>query len=273
MKTWEGTVYKYQPKTTHLYVYLCTMEYIYLRCNRAGAEAFGEERSTWVKRLLVAPENCMEIVRTMKLEYDGISLELTKRNENHWKSNEKKEYDCTWTRDLTTGVYEVEVFRRPAQIVGDSPNIEQHVFDKKCKSSISKERDYSRCISDEDPKKMIAWEDPQHYDRIMKDLGTHTIKHIGDYILIESLLMGGIIQQEERGALGDNVQLDNGIVIKKKGDIDDTYKKLRHEFREYAKKVGTDVMAPIMEAHITAVLIQQNNDMIRDWERTCFVQK
>ena len=284
MKTWNGKVKKYQPKTTKFDVYLCTMKYITKRCN----EKFFEEIKEYTEEeVSMTGEQCIKMKRNLVAEYDGHTIQLHKVRESHWETKDGTGYSCTWLKDKTTSMYKASLTKYPAQIIGDSPTIEQHVFSTECSSHIPKGKNFTWCTTYTDSTKIIAWEDPKHNsagDAVFNDLGTHEIKQIGDYILIESLLMGGAIQRElgetsaraierERGEKYTVIQLDNGIVIEHLHAKINAYKQFKQTLKKYAKLVGSDVMAPILEGHLTSVIIEQKTAMIREWERTCFVQK
>ena len=164
------------------------------------------------------------------------------------------------------------MYRYPAQLVGDSTTIEQHVTDTRCSKYIPRKLKLSYCRPCAETLKIIVWEDPHHDPTIMKNLGNHKIKRSGDYVLIESLFIGGAIQRE-LGKDKSVIQLDNGIIIRKINTSIDIYHALQYTLKDYTKRVGTDVMAPILEAHLASVIMEQKNDMIREWERTCFIQR
>ena len=271
MKVWKGKVRKYQPKTTHFYIYLCSLEYISLRCDEKGIEAFEPEQYRTVKKIKLTPEEAENMMVMKTLLHDNEILELESQTGTHWKSTKTKDYDCHWGQDNTVGYYSAEMFKYPAQITGDSTTIEQHVFSTSCAAQVSKRLSYTWCTTNTDTSKILVWNDPKHDPTLLQDLGTHEIKQIDDFILIESLVIGGAIQQESDKYKGI-IQLDNGIVITEIGVKETIYKKLKRNLEGYAKMVGTDVMAPILEAHLAAAMVQQNHDMIRDWERICFIQ-
>ena len=67
-------------------------------------------------------------------------------------------------------------------------------------------------IPQENPNHIIVWRDPHHKRQEMNTLGIHEIKKQGSYILILSLHVGGV-NQEEFGPTKGIFQLDNGLVI------------------------------------------------------------
>ena len=291
MKVWKGRVKKYQPITTKFEVALCEIKALNGFCDNNG---FTNTRTSGEKELHMSHIRCWRLTQQLYTIYDGHNLTLHKTRENYWETTENVRYNCEWAKSVRKTTYKITVRIYPAQIIGDSKIIEQHVFDNDCSSEIPKGSEYTWCTSNKAKMKALVWHRlwydesfpinnraasaenfPVHNREIFKDLGEHEIKQLGDYILIESLLMGGAIQQEMRDEIsGENemIQLDNGIVIEHLTAKPYVYNRFKQTLKTYAKLVGADVMAPILEGHLASIIIEQKTSMIREWQRICFVQ-
>ena len=102
-------------------------------------------------------------------------------------------------------------------------------------------------------------------------LGIQQIQLQGSYILTPSLHVDKAIQ-EEFGPTRGIAQLDNGLVIRDVEVIKSFSQGLLDKVTKYAKTVS-DVVAPMLEAHIVQTLFPQKRTMACEWEFLCFLQR
>ena len=100
------------------------------------------------------------------------------------------------------------------------------------------------------------WRDPHHKRQEMNTIGIPEIQQQGSYILIPSLHVGGVIQ-EEFGPTRGIIQLDNGLVIRHVEVIKSFLLGLLDIVTKYAKTVSDDVVAPMLETYIVQAIFLQ----------------
>eukprot|EP00111_Clytia_hemisphaerica_P012925 TCONS_00037964-protein len=272
MFTMDAEILKYSPKVTKFEIYLCSLEKVTLECDYENFFVSPVKTRT-TEAIRVASLDCMEAVRSGKTFYlssTDDSIDLKQTGQNMWQSDYDEKYKCTAAYTETMFYYFVTIKGFPAQIIGDSAVIEQHLTESTCSSQIFPMIGFGTCRPFYEIKKVIVWEDPKHNTTEMDSLGVHKVKRSGDYVLVEDLLFGGAVQREfDEGRL---IQLDNGIVLKDSNVTKGLYEKLKWGLKYYSKKIGDNTLAPMLEAHLSSAIMNQKNLMMREWARICFVQ-
>lgn len=102
-----------------------------------------------------------------------------------------------------------------AQIIADSPIIEQHLIRTQCSSFINSSTAHIMSIPIEDKNKVLIWTDTNHYKTglCIYLLGIYEIKQPKEYILIPDIQAVGAVQ-EEFGDERYQLQLGNGIKLR-----------------------------------------------------------
>lgn len=97
------------------------------------------------------------------------------------------------------------------------------------------------------------WTDPHQKRQEMKTLEINKAQGKGPYILIPSLYVGGIVQ-EEFGVTRGIMQWDNGLVMRHIKVIRSFLQGLLNIDTKYAKTVSDNVVAPMLQTHIVQIL-------------------
>ena len=136
MKIWKGQVKKYQPITTKFEVALCEIRALYGFCVNNGVT---NTRTSREKELHMSHTQCWKLTQQLYTIYDEQNLTLHKTRENFWETTEKVRYVCSWAKTVRKTTYKITVRIYPAQIIGDSRKIEQHVFTEDCQVKYPKD--------------------------------------------------------------------------------------------------------------------------------------
>eukprot|EP00111_Clytia_hemisphaerica_P011879 TCONS_00034904-protein len=92
------------------------------------------------------------------------------------------------------------------------------------------------------------------------------------HVLIPSLKVGGGIQNEY-GESKTTLLLDNGLLLKDPVMKGNMFEALKDMVTAFSKRMVSDTLGPILQAHIVRTLINQKLDIIQEWERLCFIQQ
>ena len=117
-------------------------------------------------------------------------------SETFWKSRIDLSYSCTFGLAITKTHHQVTIHRSIAQIIGDSPIIEQHLTRTQCSSLINSCTCHGMSIPAEYKNKILIWTDTNHHKIAVYSLGIYKINQQGDYFLIPDIQAGGAVQEE-----------------------------------------------------------------------------
>ncbi|MEO0683466.1 MAG: reverse transcriptase domain-containing protein [Cyanobacteria bacterium J06649_11] len=273
--TKEMEVFKYTPNITHFDIHLCTLYKITSTCRWKSTIAWSKrgakkEKSYHSEETLITPKTCLDAINSKS--YNGYRLEKVSGNRyvNHKPAG--KTARCRYWKKTTLKVDELTIRTYPAQVIGKAKYIEQHITTTKCRSEILEGEKYGSCQMKESPKAALVWNDPHHPAQDFHSLGKHEIKQMDSNILIPSLRIGGSIQNEY-GESKTTLLLDNGILLKSPVIKEDMFKALETIVTEYSKRMASDTLGPILQAHIMRTMMNQKMLIIQEWEKLCFIQK
>ena len=273
--TKEMEVFKYSPNITHFNVHLCTLYKITSSCNwkstiawsRVGAK---KKKSYKSEESSISPKACLDAINSKS--YNGYKLQKLSGNRYVNHKPEGKNSRCRYWRKTTLKVDDLTIRTFPAQVIGKEKYIEQHITKTKCPSEIPEGEKYGLCQMKESPKAALVWNDPHHPAQDWHSLGKHEVKQLDSNILIPSLRIGGSIQNEY-GESKTTLLLDNGILLKSPIIKEDMFKALENIVTEYSKRMASDTLSPILQAHIMRTVMNQKLLLIQEWEKICFVQQ
>ena len=273
--TKEMEVFKYSPNVTHFDIYLCTLYKLTTVCDwkpSVSWERFtaSKKESSDTDEISISPEEC---IKTMNMKsYNGYRLKKVSGNRYVSQHPNGKTARCQYLRKTKRTIHELTIRTFPAQVVGKSKYIEQHLTQTRCPSNIPEGENYASCQMKDSPKAALVWNDPHHPADDWHSLGKHEIKQLDSNIVIPSLRIGGSIQNEY-GESKTTLLLDNGILLKSPTMKEDMFKALEDVVTEYSKRMASDTLGPILQAHIMKTLINQKLRIIQEWEKICFVQQ
>ena len=115
------------------------------------------------------------------------------------------------------------------------------------------------------------WTDPHQKRQEMKTLEINKAQGMGPYILILSLHVGGVVQ-EEFGVTRGIMQWHNSLVMRHIKVIRIFLQGLLNIETKYAKTVSDNVVAPMLQTHIVQILFLQKQTIAQEWQCLCFLQ-
>ena len=241
------------------------------------------DKSSSKQTLKVTPEFCINAIRsksfnTLPGDWPAGTHSVVQKSSDYWISPNSFEYNCIFGRTITKYYHQLIIQAYHAQLVGDQPQIQQHVTGNECwKTLYPKIPDhterYGSCTIKERNMgyKILVWNDPHHDAHEIHSLGEYEYHQSDSYILIPDLHIGGAIQNQYRNGI---IQLDNGITLIPTGK---KFYHINHYLRriitKYARQVGTDAIAPILEAHIVRNILLEKQRIAQEWQRGCFLQQ
>ena len=273
--TKEMEVFKYSPNVTHFNIHYCTLYKITSVCDWKprvawSKRAASKKETSDSEESYISPAQCIKAYNTRS--YDGNPLESKSGNRLTSSHPDGKTANCRYWRKVTLKVNELTIRTFPAQVIGKAKYIEQHLTQSRCASEIPKGQTYGSCHMKDAPKGALVWNDPHHPAQDWHSLGKHEVKQMESHILIPSLRIGGSIQNEY-GESKTTLLLDNGLLLKDPIMKENMFEALQNIVTEYSKRMASDTLGPILQAHIMRTLINQKLTIIQEWERLCFVQQ
>ena len=193
LTTYQAEVYRYSPNVTKFDMYLCSFETIDLRCDRTNIFK-SSKKTRKVTKTRISPAECLLGIRNMTAGRTEQKLEQIE--ENYWKNKFTEKYPCSFGHDVQIRLRLFEMKRYPAQVIGKSLTIEQHLTRTRCSSTIDSKLNIGTCTPHSQPKQIIVWENPHHDQTEMHSLGMYEVQRQGDYVLIQDLHAGGAVQEE-----------------------------------------------------------------------------
>uniref|UniRef100_A0A7M5XFT0 Reverse transcriptase n=1 Tax=Clytia hemisphaerica TaxID=252671 RepID=A0A7M5XFT0_9CNID len=273
--TKEMEVFKYSPNITHFQIHYCSLYETTSICDWKPVVAWSRKRaskkeSEESEETFISPAACIQAYNSRS--FNGNPLERRSGSRLVSTHPNGKTATCRYWRKVTLEIKELTIRSFPAQVVGRSKYIEQHLTQTRCPSKIPKGQTYGVCHMKDATKAALVWNDPHHPAQDWHSLGKHEINQMEDNIVIPSLRIGGSIQNTY-GETDSTLLLDNGLLLKDPIMKENMFEALKNIVTDYAKRMSSDVLGPILQAHIMRTLINQKQDIIAEWERTCFIQQ
>jgi len=128
------------------------------------------------------------------------------------------------------------------------------------------------------PNDLIIYYKTQHKYGDFRSLGEHKVHELDNYILIQSLQIGGFVltRTPPPNIKADTskiwMQLDNGIILQD-ATIDKSYlHNLVKPIRDYARSLHSEQGLPIIQAHINQVIFNHKQYLASETKRICYIQ-
>ena len=203
--SFEAQVNQYQPPTTQIPIYLCTLTKVTLTCSETFFASKEKQIATAAAPFPIA--SCRRASYLKTSQYG----KLIPSGFNVWKTPSKKHYKCEWLKTKISIYYSLIVTAYTATLEGDDKQLHQTLTSSKCNYHSHS------CAPIEQPYSTIVWRNFNHKFTIYKNRGVFPVKQINNFFLVPSLGIGGTIVSETASASAYLLDTGFQIIRKNKG--------------------------------------------------------
>ena len=259
VQTFKAEIMHESPKYTPVTMFHCSKFEAILTCSE---EFFGNKKKyRKTKILTTTAKECRDI--WFKKAFNNRRLKKLPGN-GIWELDVTEKYNCKWMSRKSAYFVHYRITEYKGYIIGGQKYIHQAVTKTKC-NHVKK-----FCRPEEDSTSVIIWNLPANLDEnIYHSKGVHTVKMMGDMVLVRELKIGGTVILTKQ----DSYLLDNGYLIQKKAPSKTTVDTILEYTKTMRRYIPNNEHWSLVEAHLAALYQTERLNLIDTWNTICKMEQ